>query len=44
MNTIPRDIARTLRQVYDPEIRLTFEPLWNRSRMSEKAMLELGLL
>ena len=101
MNTIPRDIARALRQVYDPEIpvniydlgliynidvndeqkvtltmtltapncpmvdklledvyaevkdvpgvtdveiRLTFEPPWDRSRMSEEAMLELGLL
>ncbi len=30
--------------VTDVEIRLTFDPPWDKSRMSEEAMLELGLL
>ena len=30
--------------VKDTTIELTFEPTWDKSRMSEEALLELGLL
>ena len=30
--------------VTDAKIELVFEPAWDQSRMSEEAMLELGLL
>jgi len=41
------DVYRAVKDVpgvAEVEIRLTFDPPWNRSRMSEEAMLELGLL
>ncbi len=30
--------------VSDAEVRLTFDPPWDKSRMSDEAMLELGFL
>ncbi|MEG2849843.1 MAG: FeS assembly SUF system protein, partial [Bacteroidales bacterium] len=30
--------------VTDVAIELVFEPIWDKSRMSEEAMLELGML
>ncbi|MDR2802559.1 MAG: iron-sulfur cluster assembly protein [Prevotellaceae bacterium] len=38
------DAVRDVPDVADVIINLTFEPPWERSRMSEEAMLELGLL
>ncbi len=38
------DAVRNTPGVTDAAIELVFEPAWDKSRMSEEAMLELGLL
>jgi FeS assembly SUF system protein len=38
------DAVRDVPGVSDVSIHLTFDPPWDRSRMSEEAMLELGML
>ncbi len=38
------DAVRDVPGITDVVIRLTCDPPWNRSRMSEEALLELGLL
>jgi FeS assembly SUF system protein len=38
------DTVRDVPGVTDVVIQLTFDPPWDRSRMSEEALLELGLL
>ena len=38
------DAVKDTPGVTDAAIELVFEPAWDRSRMSEEAMLELGLL
>lgn len=38
------DAVRDTPGVTDAAIELVFEPTWDKSRMSEEAMLELGLL
>ncbi|MDR3133413.1 MAG: iron-sulfur cluster assembly protein [Prevotellaceae bacterium] len=38
------DAVRDVPGVADVVINLTFDPPWERSRMSEEALLELGLL
>ncbi len=36
--------VRTVEDIKDVEVELTFEPPWNKEMMSETALLELGLL
>lgn len=38
------DAVRDVPGVVDARIELVFEPVWDKSRMSEEALLELGLL
>ncbi len=38
------DAVRDVPGVTDVALNLTFDPPWDKSRMSEEAMLELGLL
>lgn len=38
------DMVRDVPGVVDVRIDLVFEPAWDKSRMSEEALLELGLL
>lgn len=38
------DAVRDVPGVTDVSLNLTFDPPWDRSRMSEEALLELGLL
>ena len=37
-------LSRLLLILMDVAVKLVFEPEWDKSRMSEEAMLELGLL
>ncbi len=38
------DMTKKVKGVTDVVVTLTFEPAWDRSRISEEALLELGLL
>lgn len=38
------DMTKMVKGVTDVNVTLVFEPAWDRSRMSEEALLELGLL
>ncbi len=38
------DMTKMVKGVTDVTVTLTFEPAWDRSRMSEEALLELGML
>jgi len=38
------DVVKDTPGVTDAAIELVFEPAWDKSRMSEEAMLELGML
>lgn len=38
------DMALTVEGVTKVDVTLTFEPEWSRERMSEEALLELGML
>ncbi len=38
------DKVKTLRQVKDAEVEITFDPPWSQDLMSEEAKLELGML
>ena len=50
---VEKDIVATLKNIYDPEIPvniydlvnviLTFDPVWDKSMMSEEALLELNM-
>ncbi|HLL89876.1 MAG TPA: DUF59 domain-containing protein [Tepidisphaeraceae bacterium] len=45
--TLPGDVQRQIQQVpevVDAEVVLVWEPAWDKSRMSEAAMLELGFM
>lgn len=39
-----REKTRSLDEVNDVEVELTFDPPWNKDLMSEEAKLELGIL
>jgi metal-sulfur cluster biosynthetic enzyme len=36
--------VKTLKEVNDAEVEITFDPPWNKDLMSEEAKLELGML
>ena len=38
------DMTKMVKGVTDVNVTLVFEPAWDRSKMSEEALLELGLL
>lgn len=38
------DMTKMVKGVTDVNVRLVFEPAWDKSMMSEEALLELGLL
>lgn len=38
------DKVKTLKEVNDAEVEITFDPPWNKDLMSEEAKLELGML
>ncbi len=45
--TLPMEVANRIKQVEgvsDAEVFLVWEPTWDKSRMSEAALLELGML
>ena len=45
--TLPREVeekVKSLNEVKDAEVEITFEPPWTRELMSEEAKLELGFL
>jgi len=45
--TLPVEVeekVKTLKQVNDAEVEITFDPPWNKDLMSEEAKLELGML
>ena len=45
--TLPRDVeekVKSLNEVKDAEVEITFDPPWTRELMSEEAKLELGFL
>lgn len=45
--TLPKEVEdkiKTLKEVNDCEVEITFEPEWNKDLMSEEAKLELGML
>ena len=45
--TLPKEVenkVRSLDDVKDAEVEITFDPPWNQDLMSEEAKLELGLL
>jgi FeS assembly SUF system protein len=45
--TLPREVeekVKSLDQVKDAEVEITFDPPWSQDLMSEEAKLELGLL
>lgn len=39
-----REKVRTIKEVSDVEVEITFDPPWSQELMSEEAKLELGLL
>ena len=45
--TLPKEVEdkiKSLEEVNDCEVEITFEPEWNKDLMSEEAKLELGML
>ena len=38
-----KDAVKDVPGVLDVEVELVFEPVWDKSRMSEEALVELGL-
>ena len=45
--TLPREVeekVKSLDEVKDAEVEITFDPPWSRELMSEEAKLELGML
>ncbi|MDA7729540.1 iron-sulfur cluster assembly protein, partial [Flavobacteriaceae bacterium] len=45
--TLPREVeekVKSLNEVKDAEVEITFDPPWTRELMSEEAKLELGFL
>ena len=45
--TLPREVeekVKSLDEVKDAEVEITFDPPWSRDLMSEEAKLELGIL
>ena len=45
--TLPREVedkVKSLDEVKDAEVEITFDPPWSRDLMSEEAKLELGML
>ena len=38
-----KDAVKDVPEVLDVEVELVFEPVWDKSRMSEEALVELGL-
>lgn len=45
--TLPREVeekVKSLNEVKDAEVEITFDPPWTRELMSEEAKLELGML
>jgi FeS assembly SUF system protein len=45
--TLPVEVeekVKTLQEVNDAEVEITFDPPWNKDLMSEEAKLELGML
>jgi FeS assembly SUF system protein len=45
--TLPVEVeekVKTLKEVNDAEVEITFDPPWNKDLMSEEAKLELGML
>tara|TARA_Y100000741_G_C18222971_1_gene546686 strand:- start:218 stop:529 length:312 start_codon:yes stop_codon:yes gene_type:complete len=46
-DSLPKEVedkVKSLSEVTDAKVELTFEPPWNRDLMSEEAKLELGFL
>lgn len=39
-----RDMALTVEEVTKVDVTLSFDPEWSRERMSQEALLELGML
>ncbi len=45
--TLPLEVeekVKSLKEVNDAEVEITFDPPWNKDLMSEEAKLELGML
>ena len=45
--SLPREIedkVKTLKEVNNCEVEITFDPTWTQENMSEEAKLELGML
>ncbi|WP_439128542.1 DUF59 domain-containing protein [Polaribacter sp.] len=45
--SLPRDVeekVKSLKQINDCEVEITFDPTWTQEMMSEEAKLELGML
>jgi metal-sulfur cluster biosynthetic enzyme len=45
--TLPVEVeekVKSLKEVNDAEVEITFDPPWNKDLMSEEAKLELGML
>ena len=45
--SLPREVedkVKTLKEVNDCEVEITFDPTWTQDMMSEEAKLELGML
>ncbi|QTE24036.1 DUF59 domain-containing protein [Polaribacter cellanae] len=45
--SLPRDVeekVKSLKEIEDCEVEITFDPTWTQEMMSEEAKLELGML
>jgi FeS assembly SUF system protein len=45
--SLPREVedkVKTLKEINDCEVEITFDPTWTQDNMSEEAKLELGML
>jgi FeS assembly SUF system protein len=45
--SLPREVedkVKTLKEINDCEVEITFDPTWTQEMMSEEAKLELGML
>ncbi|PHS03744.1 MAG: hypothetical protein COA88_15100 [Kordia sp.] len=45
--TLPKEVEdkiKSLKEVNDCEVEITFEPVWTKDLMSDEAKLELGML
>ncbi|QTD38735.1 DUF59 domain-containing protein [Polaribacter batillariae] len=45
--SLPRDVeekVKSLKEINDCEVEITFDPTWTQEMMSEEAKLELGML